>query len=220
MYNDQEYYFVPNGSSCYLYTDVADMKQHNPQVKKWAHTTSINSVKSLRATPLFGHTKKRVSASTTAPAKLKSADQSVRRWRLSEAQENQLREASQTRYSGTFSFGSGDMPDKSDFSLNDEEEEPVGVIGDQNYVPARTISAGSSWGGQGGMTRAAARAESSVSMDPRLLPPGFRVKAGESAQDRFSHEIGHMNQQIRAETAAKVHFKYKEKKMAAKRDNK
>lgn len=69
IYRSKEYYFVPNGTSCYLYTDLASMLNHNPKVKNWQHSPQTDSVTPLRRgtrgtpgeTPLGGRTKHRVS---------------------------------------------------------------------------------------------------------------------------------------------------------------
>ena len=65
IYCSNEYYFVPNGTTCYLYTDLDEMKNHNPQVKNWQYTPRIENVKPLISgtrvapgeTPLHGRTK-------------------------------------------------------------------------------------------------------------------------------------------------------------------
>ena len=60
-YRSNEYYFVPNGTTCYLYTDLDEMKNHNPKVMNWQYAPRIARVKPLisgtRVTPLREGTK-------------------------------------------------------------------------------------------------------------------------------------------------------------------
>ena len=64
IYRSNKYYIVPNGNTCYLYTDLATMTNHDPKVKNWQYTPRISCVKFLSGTrttpgptPISGHTK-------------------------------------------------------------------------------------------------------------------------------------------------------------------